>query len=295
MASKKHYPVQRTFRINETATGTGRTVVKLICVNDLLSRVNRRLYRQGRYYKVKVTIDGDQMSSNRVFTLRDTWDVQKAYQMAYKQYLDNTKEERARLGKKQIARWEDFKVDHGFDLVSTTGPTTLWADYMEAVGNNYGIVPSNFGVGENTVFSKVVDQAGQEKTFSWLNPGSANHYSVLGEYANAANTQSSPSSTTTSGPYEDLNSEVNAATMDALQDDGNAPPYDASNNATDRLWFEHPMLMSVSTGAQRLSTGYITAPCGFILVTANDDEVADIMIEVQGGDYKGVHALSMLE
>jgi hypothetical protein len=53
-------------------------------------------------------------------------------------------------------------------------------------------------------------------------------------------------------------------------------------------------------GGNKLSTGYFNAPCGLVLITTggglNATTVSEkIYVEAKAGDYKGVHAPSMLE
>ena len=82
-----------------------------------LSVLNRRLYRYGRNYNVKVDVRHDYAGpAIEVFALRDDWAVQKAFQMAYQVYLDNVMEERERLAGGQVARWEDFRIRDGLTL-----------------------------------------------------------------------------------------------------------------------------------------------------------------------------------
>jgi hypothetical protein len=50
-------------------------------------------------------------------------------------------------------------------------------------------------------------------------------------------------------------------------------------------------------GAQKLSTGYVNAPCGLVvLVGPSNDWNSDVIhFEVQKGNYKGVGGMSLLE
>jgi len=88
-----------------------------------------------------------------------------------------------------------------------------------------------------------------------------------------------------------------SATMGAfLQIQGNEPPYDATGVGADSPWVR---VATLSTGSsQKLSTGFFKAPCG--LVIFDSSEVINVNVnalswEVKAGDYKGVHAPSMLE
>ena len=52
-----------------------------------------------------------------------------------------------------------------------------------------------------------------------------------------------------------------------------------------------------TAGTQKLSTGFFTAPCGLVLCVGygGDDTNFSVSLEAKAGDYKGVHAPSMLE
>ena len=97
--SKTHYPVVRGSPI--ASGGAANTLVDMA---RNLSVLNRRLYRYGRNYNVKVDVRHDYAGpAIEVFALRDDWAVQKAFQMAYQVYLDNVMEERERLAGGQVA------------------------------------------------------------------------------------------------------------------------------------------------------------------------------------------------
>ena len=121
---------------------------------------------------------------------------------------------------------------------------------------------------------------------------------MLEEYDKAGNAQASPSTSTGDMPYDDLMADDNATIAAALQVRGNAPPYDATGVSQDRQWVR---IGTLSAGtAQRLSTGFFKAPCGIVLITAGGagTEIVDsapLSWTVKAGDYKGVHAPSLLE
>ena len=84
---------------------------------------------------------------------------------------------------------------------------------------------------------------------------------------------------------------------DFLQTRGELPPYNAEGVGASAPWVEVAQL-SAATTAQKLSTGFFDAPCGFVLIVpqfATSDELDTLSWSVQSGDYKGVHAPSMLE
>lgn len=286
--ANKHYPVIRTMTLGEPAL-LGRSQ-RLIDIGKVLSKTNRRLYRQGRYYEAKIDLESDSNTEFEVYALRDDWAVQKAYQMAYTMYLKATKDERETMIGRQVARWEDFRIDHALAQPnSEVGPLF----YTE------GLAPLNLAGQGEFELSTVIDGNGVRRTFTWGPFSGTSSYSLLDEYDKAGNTESSPDSFVAGAavPYDNLNTEVDAHMADDLEDHGNNPPYDKDGVNRQSPWVKIATLSAANPNAQRLSTGFFTAPCGLIVLkqAANSDIREKYSLTVKKGDYKGVHAPSMLD
>ena len=286
MARKKtkHYPVVRKGRIfRATPDPIGGNVEIDLAKN--LSKVNRRLYRQCRHYECKLDLTANSTEGTiHVYALADNWMNSRALKMAYAMYLENSKEERARLKESNLARWEDFRVLSGADI-TVVDPVQYDASFNANV-----LTLGEFA----TTF--VVDAAGNSKAFSWGSP-SGSKYSILGEYDLAGDVQPSPESETFDMPYSDLMADDSATMGALLQASGNAPPYDADGVGADSPWVR---VATLATGtSQKLSTGFFKAPCGLVILDVagpiTNVPVDDLAWEVKAGDYKGVHAPSMLE
>ena len=187
------------------------------------------------------------------------------------------------------ARWNDFRVSDG--LVATAGGGTGFDLLTVAQFDRNTLAAVPFTAGE-FVDSTVVDQAGVTKSFSW-GAASGTEYSIYDEFDRSGNTDVDPTTPAT-GPYSGLLPNLEAGAAAALQDQGNNPPYNATGYGTG-YWVKVGVL-HLQSGRQRLSTGFFKAPCGFIALT-NTGALAspEITVEVKKGDYKGVHAPSMLE
>lgn len=283
--SKKHYPVVLKGKLGLNAVATGTKFE--IAFEQLLSKVNRRLYRHGRTYDVKLDIDPDATATYRVFALADNWMNVKAFQMAYAMYLQNGEDERVRLKESNVARWEDFRTisGAGFDIVDPA----QWSQSFAAG------TPLSNGEFSNTL---VVDAAGVGKNFSW-GSASSTRYSLLEEYDKAGNAQPSPQTSTGDMPYDELMADDDQVMAEALQTRGNLPPYDADNVGEAYPWVQVATLKTGTT--QKLSTGFFKAPCGFVIITnavgqpLTAQDLGFVQWQVRSGDYKGVHAPSMLE
>lgn len=277
---KKQYPVVRTGRL--TAGTSGEFEIR---IEQFLAKTNRRLYRHARNYRVKIDVDADSTEKFDVYALANNWMNHRALKMAYAMYLQNSEDERNRLKGTSIARWQDFRTESG-----TTG-----AVLADPVQYSVAQVATALTAGEfqNTI---VVDAAGTSRSFSWgINTPSK--YGILAQYDLAGNANTSPTTSTGAMPYDDLMSDDDATMAEALQTKGELPPYDADGVLDGSAWVKIATIDAASN-SQRLSTGYFDAPCGIVLiqqVSGLADKSADLQWTVQSGDYKGVHAPSMLE
>ena len=283
MGTKKHYPVIR--RLTVGATEAPVNLNGIIDVPRLMSQVNHRLCRQSRVYETSVTVDADlpDATTIEVFALADSWWTMKALQLAKTAWDESNAEELKMLGGKK-ARWSDFRVLHG-----VASPEELVARQFASNLN-----PVQFTAGEFTP-SRVVDQAGVTREFTWANTPAADEYSIYAEYDRSGNTDVDPTTPAT-GPYTGLLPNLEADAAAALQQVGNEPPYNATQYPSG-IWIKIATL-HLGAGRQRLSTGFFNAPCGLVVLknfgTSGIGNL-DVQVEVKKGDYKGISAKSMLE
>lgn len=283
------YPVVRTGRLQRTSPIPPYAPGLQLNAMDLLSKVNRRLYREARVPQLKIDLDNDSTQTLQVWALAHNWMNARAMKMGYAMYMENTDEERVRLKGKQIGRWQDFRVVSGVNNTTTENISPAQFDVEGA--------SQVFGAGEFTT-SLVVDASGVSRNFTWSPFGSPSRYSLLQEYDKAGNAQTSPESSTTDMPYDDLMADDSAVTAAHLQTAGDNPPYDADGVGADRAWV---LVATLGAGtSQKLSTGFFDAPCGFVIIREKGNltgvvDAESLQWTVKAGDYKGVHAPSMLE
>lgn len=279
LMAKKRFPIQRNANVQLAVSAT----TGMIHVNRALSRLNKRLYRSCRYYECKVDIDlsvADVGAPITVYALRDTWGHQKALQMAYDKFNETTAAERKALGKNMIARWLDFTPKSGSAALE-----------MFPVAHDVTGTP-NLLTGGEFVDSFVEDSSGTTKFFTW-GSASATAYGIMAEYEKYSDAHNDPETVATTMAYGGQNEDQSDVEIDMLSARGNQPPYE-TNGFGDR-WVKVATLSRVA-GQQRLSTGFFTAPCGFVLITGlNASAQNPVELTVKAGDYKGVHAPSMLE
>ncbi len=254
----------------------------------LFSIVNRRLYRYGKQYQLKIDLDVDvtvgvDMEVD-VYALKNDWDNQRAYALAKKIYDQAYADERA-LGKGQIARWSDFRISHGVNSAGELDPVTYDRDTLALTVQN---------VGEHA--TSIVDDAGTSKSFTW-GSASGSELSVLAEWDHAGNVSASPNSSSGTAPYAGVNSDdLNSNEMTQLAARGNLPPYSQTTGGDIYVKVATLYYRPGATGMQRLSTGFFPALCGtFVLVSNSGLANGSVRVTAKLGDYKGLHALDQAQ
>ena len=280
-------PVQR--KINFSAEGAVGGGIGLIDVARCGSMINRRLMRQGKLYTQKLEVDPTTLDPGQkieVWVLKSTWPTIRAWELAKENFDQSYADERENISKSNVARYFDFRVDHGLGAVEELVPR---AD--NNVNASGGV---KFDQGE-FILSSVEDQNGVIRTFTWANVPVGNQYSIFTEYAETSRAPKSPAFTTGDGPYDNLHADSSAAESESLQADGNSAPY-ASTMINNGNWVKIATL-AMGAAAGRFSTQYFDAPCGLIALRVTGLDASQIApglsMELKSGDYKGVRAHNM--
>ena len=285
-----YYPVQRTIPLSGTTAANGQ-IVSATMVGDagrLLAQSNRRLYRYGMNYRMKLDLDISEAVAVPVDVegdgLRKNWDVQRAFALAKKHYDAAVADELAMI---DGARWMDFRVNDGVTGAVELHPVTI---------DNSTLAVTVDDEGEHAL--SLVDDSGTPKTFSWGVAGGSN-ISIRDEWIQSGRTSSDPSVTSTNAPYEGLNADgVDADEWTAVQNRGDAPPYRNTSDG-DLLYKVGTLRYEPAPGAlQRLSTGFFDAPCGLFVIkvkTGVNLAAGSVVLTAQSGDYKGVFAKKMCQ
>lgn len=285
----KHYPVQRMIREKVIGTTTGSLMVN---IDKSLSAVNHRLYRQSRVYNAKLSLtDVASAAAYEIYRLRDTWSLQKAYQMAKNEYDENVAEARKRGDE---GRWNDFRINpssHPFDLMTTT-----------MVLSNHGAsgtVETAITIDEYN-YSIVRKPDGNSMDFGLVSD--TNTFSILDEYDDTKNTQTFPSNDATEIGYQELKADRVDGSMGDIQAAGDLPPYDRTNLVANDTHGNPALLEKVDTlfvdgERHKLATGFVDWPLGVIIIRpigiSSSDKQFDLV--VQSGDYKGVKARQYID
>lgn len=266
----------------------------LIQVDRLLSGLNHRLYRQCGNYRVKVSLLGTDANVDdiKVFALANTWAMKNSISLARTMHDKAMEEERA-MGVQ--SRWYDFRIS----------PNTAPADdYVQALrANPFAATTLTVHPGEYA-YSQVEDATGNLRQFELPMGGSGTGYDIMAEYDRTGNTGNAPANHLATGAYDGVDATVEAENLASLANKGNKPPYNDSTILQDYVVQVGGLFRRTDTptsgappsypryglGTQKESTGFFDAPLGLVWIqhTATDDNPL-LQIEVQRGDYKGVH------
>jgi hypothetical protein len=281
--------VQR--KINLVFRGAGPPLANLELAADIVcSEINHRKYDQLMTYKLKVDLDAAAAPGTyEIYALQDTWMMKQAIAMAHAVYNVNTKEERAMMEPKMLAKWGGFRLQSG--LPATTHSDACGSQKRFSL-SPYDYIPVNTA---EIYFSEVTGSSGQA-TFGLTGATTANFYNIIEQLDLSQNSIPSPSTVNAEIPYDGIEVDVSTsdATYEHLQQDGNLPPY-ARNDFETNVWTLVGTLHIDANGNQKLSTGYFDAPLGMVILQGyNGQTVGDnpplLSVEFQRGSYQGVHA-----
>ena len=286
---KIHYSLHSSGGLVPSQSSASAGTVQDVSYVDIfkdLSLANSRLYRQGRVPMVRIGTIGPFANPSTLAViaqpLPNTWAVRKAHQLALREYLRATKEERRRSGQ---ARWHDFKV--------------FYEDGMRS--GNHVLSPVGITTGNSEWdYSAIDDTGGTTRQFKFIGSTDSNCYGMVASYDNMADQDDdSPDNPGTAMPYASLHPDVQVDNQDHLLDEGDAPPYNP--DALQVIYPQH--MIAQGTGkSDQLMTGWFPAPAGLLKITAAmtfgqdntaDDAVGGFFVEVAAGDYKGVHGTPM--
>lgn len=282
-----YYPVVRETYLGDDVNGAF-TGTHAGDAGQILSIVNRRLYRYGKLYQLKVDLDIPSTFAGEavveVYALRNNWDTQRAFALA-KSVFDEAYEDELKMGTGNLARWRDFRIASGVTGAGVIDPVKY---------DNATLAIAVENEGEHALSS--VDKAGTETFFTWGN-GSATALSVPGEWSNAGRTASDPNIISTTAPYDGVNSDqLSDIEQEHLGDLGNVPPYSPSSASDLMTKVATLYFRAGAIQMSKLSTGYFNAPCGLFVVKVNTTlPNGYLKLSAKSGDYKGVHALSMCQ
>lgn len=255
---------------------------------EICSKMNHRLYRQGRNYKIRIGVNATATRFYEVYALRNDWMIHASWKLAFQTFMNNSKEELDAAAKSGLkARWLDFRT--GF---ASTSAGDLRPVRYSSSGAATALTAGEFAD------SIVTNEAGVPHTFRWDAPTGAGLYNPIEEYQRTGNANANPSTPTATSAYSGLDDDNQDGQLAHVSDAGNLPPYDANTMGTLTPFVLVGVIGGGATTSQQLSTGYFDAPCGLFFIRRVDNQQigtleAEFFIEYAKGDYKGISAPSM--
>lgn len=293
-----------------------------------LSKVNRRLYRQGMTYvvqDVQVAIAPGMKASDvwasTCYTSGNSWIVHNAWKKAFTHWRKQQNEAMDALGSRIEGKWADFKV--------------YLDDAMEdgTILEPYAGDAAVYQAGEWRYSKFVFDDDGTEREFAMHLIGSSNladtnNESAIGlieEYANSRSTVNNNVPDTESEASDSIyaklygTDEISDMIFDNLEDDNDTAPYDQDDYPGGAANADAPVpvrFFSCSgTQTTSMSPGF-SVPCGLMKITAAEQALdtngflADastangvyvsgtaptvaVLVTVAAGPYRGVLAAPM--
>ena len=317
-SAKKTTPANRYLRyelINSPNVGTETS--HFIDLARDLSRVNRRLYRQGRDYHVKkitvvsrnticfgnidIAVTGTSAQQNAGFVsasiVHPGWVSQKAWQRGFHTWQTMNHEASHAVGNDIGGKWSDFKVRLNDDM--RTG-TVL--DPLDNGGNTWD-------AGEWT-YSKYVTPDGttgdDEFTAHMIGghvgaAGARTSVGLIRSYGESRATVSPNSPETPNNIKDDpLNNVFDYGTtvdevLEDYMEDADNPPYDLVNYPGGAGNGQKPSVAQHSTlGTDgKCTLAGFTAMCGLIELETKSpiaDDVYSVLVELAPGSYRGIKA-----
>lgn len=313
--AKKNEPALRYLRYDLQNSGTAGTETShFIDLARDLSRVNRRLYRQGRDYHVKkITVVSRNTGQSQgpsgasdfavqagfvsASVVHSTWVSQKAWQRGFKTWQLMNKEASHSISNSVGGTWSDFKVYMTDDM--RTG-TTL--SPIDNGGNAWD-------AGEWT-YSKFVTPDGTTGSDAFVahmigghngSAGSRTSVGLIRSYGESRATVS-PNAPETPGTIKDdplvnvfdYGTAIDEVLEDYMEDADN-PPYELTNYPGGAANGQKPSVVQMSTlGTDgKCTLGGFTAMCGLIEIESTSpiaNDVYSVLVELAPGKYRGIKA-----
>lgn len=282
----------------------------IVQVDRALTRMNGRLYRNARDYKVKFDLmvapehDGGTSVTMEFFTLPNTYFVHGAIKYAFERYMQMHQDEIA--AGITFAKWHDF-------VINEQNPTGVWEASSPCLWDatadaGWGTLAADESISD----SSVTDSGGTSQGFHILG-NLANSFNIFREYAKKLNYRPQPGTTSSDQPYDGL---LDIDDADDMAERGDLAPYDRDwssflpddtnvDDDSSQHLLKHAATIVLDSDAAigRLGTGYFRAPLGLVWVrkyrggseSAFSTSIPELVLTVAPGDYKGVDSHSLTE
>lgn len=295
-------PAVRYLRYELTNSGTpGTETSHFIDLARDLSRLNRRLYRQGRDYHVKkitVISSNTPNGGNRISfsTMPDSWVTQRAWQRGFQTFQKMNRKATAAVGNDITGKFADFKV-----YLTNDHRTGTVLEPKDNGGND-----ANSGEWEYTQLVSPDGTTGADTFYLHMlgdHVGSAGSWTAVGlvkSYGESRTTvdtdQPNVNSDVSEDPLVNLfdDGTVTDEVINLLEGDNDSAPYQTVNYPGDNGNMPKPLVVQDTTIVDgRATVGGFVARCGLLEIEAKspvDSDVYSVLVELAPGKYRGVAA-----
>ena len=314
-SAKKEIPALRYLRYDLQNSGTAGTETShFIDLARDLSRVNRRLYRQGRNYHVKkITVVSRNTGQSQgpsgasdfpaqagfvsASVVHGTWVSQKAWQRGFRTWQMMNKEASHALGNDICGTWSDFKV-YMTDTMrtgTTLSPIDNGGNAWDAGEWTYSRLVTPDGTTSSDAFSLHMIGAHNGSA------GSRESVGLIRSFGESRATVSPNAPETPNNIKDDpLNNvfDYGTAIDEVLEDymeDADNPPYELTNYPGGAGNGQKPSVAQMSTlGTDgKCTLAGFTAMCGLIEIESTSpiaNDVYSVLVELAHGKYRGIKA-----
>jgi len=308
-SSKKLIPAQRMLRMNMTGGAAGVQTTKYIDLSRQLSKVNRRLYRQGRDYHVKkITVvastadnpaGGIAGTSVSVSAAPNTWVTREAWKRGFRVWSEMQRHAMHASGNDLRSTWNDFKIYMNSDSVTP-------ANQLNEIYDVTGVNPYDFGEWIISDFTTPDGTTGADEFYATL---MGDHSGAAGARTSVSLIKSYGESRVTVNP-DDPNVQPDVAddplnnvfdygttvdeVLDNVLEENDNPPYSLERYPGDNANGPKPAVMQMTNLSDgRAVLGGFNAICGLIAITTTSEQASlplELLIELAPGKYRGVSA-----
>ena len=321
--AKSYTPVNRFLRFKITNDSNGDTERSFFLdIGEQLSKLNRRLYRQGKVYQIaNISITSTNTPNGFVSfsTAPDTWVTRAAWNRGFKMYQAMNKKVLDLPGTNvRKGRWDDFKIflseDH-LNALSTQNPDCIDNENVEVASGQWNathfVSPDQTAGSDEFTAHLLGDHDGQVGSWSSI--------SLIKSYGDSRPTVSDDTPMMDSNGHADPlfnlfdDGETVHEIAENLDQKGDDPPYSlmsGGNVATIGNQYPGSFGNMPNPIVNRMATigtqGGVAAPtvmlpgfpviCGLLEIEAKSSLAADefdIIIELAPGNYKGVAAFDI--
>lgn len=266
-----------------------------------LSRVNRRLYRQGRDYHVKkITIVSSNTPNggNRisVSTVPNTWVSKMAWKRAFDTWNRMNKEATEQIAGDIKGTWADFKVYMSLDSRAATplNPKDNGGNAFDAGMWTYSQMVSPDGTTSADTFDLHMLGPHSGSVGNWNSVGLITSYGESRATVQGAD----PNVPAVASDDPLVNVFDYGTTIDEVIDDleghNDYPPYDIDEYPGDESNGPKPCVAQDTTLVDgRATMAGFTAMCGLLEFEAKStipDDTFSVLVELAPGKFRGVHA-----